>query len=194
MSLSWTLASILGGRMVLKMNFRHMALIGMSMLTIGSFLMTTIGIESTQLSVMFFTSLMGVGMGLTIPVFMIIIQTSVSKSVLGTATSTLQFSRSMGGTIGVSILGVFLSSRLAKLLLSSGYDIGSVSLNSIINPIPGTEASISESLRGALAISMAEMFYIAFAVAAIGFIVVFFTPNGKITQLSQSKSIPIIDN
>lgn len=194
MSLSWTLASILGGRMVLKMNFRHMALIGMSMLTVGSFLMTTIGIESTQLSVMFFTSLMGVGMGLTIPVFMIIIQTSVSKSVLGTATSTLQFSRSMGGTIGVSILGVFLSSRLAKLLLSSGYDIGSVSLNSIINPTPGSEASISESLRGALAVSMAEMFYIAFAVAAIGLIVVFFTPNGKITQLSQSKSIQIIDN
>jgi len=190
MSLSWTLASIFGSRMVLKMNFRHIALIGMSMLTAGSFLMTTIGVESTQLSVMLFTSLMGIGMGLTIPVYMIIIQTSVPRSILGTATSTIQFSRSIGGTIGVSVLGAFLSSRLAKLLLASGYDIGSVSLNSIINPLPGYDATISESLRGALGVTMADMFYIALGAALIGLIVVFFTPNGKMTHLAHSKSNP----
>jgi EmrB/QacA subfamily drug resistance transporter len=190
MSLSWTLASIFGGRMVLKMNFRHIALIGMSMLVAGSYLMTTIGVGSTQLSVMFFTSLMGVGMGLTIPVYMIIIQTTVPRSILGTATSTIQFSRSIGGTIGVSVLGAFLSSRLAKLLLASGYDIGSVSLNSIINPLPGYDATISESLRGALGVTMADMFYIALGAALIGLIVVFFTPNGKMTHLAHSKSNP----
>ncbi|HSM23595.1 MAG TPA: MFS transporter, partial [Anaerolineaceae bacterium] len=188
MSLSWTLASIFGGRLILKMNFRLIAIVGMALLSLGSFLMTTIGVETSQLEVMFYTSLMGIGMGLTIPIYMIIVQTSVRKNVLGTATSTLQFSRSIGGTIGVSVLGVFLSSRLAKLLIESGFDIGSVSLNSLINQAPGSEVAMSETLRVALSGAMANMFYIAFGASLLGLLIVFFTPKGKVTQLSSSNN------
>lgn len=188
MSLSWTITSILGGRLILKVNFRILAIIGMLLLAIGSFMMTTIGVNTNQLSVMFYTSLMGIGMGLTIPIFMIIVQTAVPKGVLGTATSTLQFSRSIGGTIGVSVLGVFLSSRLAKLLIESGFDIGSVSLSSLINQAPGSEVAISESLRLALSGAMANMFFIAFGAAILGLIIVFFTPKGKVTQLADSNN------
>lgn len=188
MSLSWTITSILGGRLILKFNFRILAIIGMLLLAIGSFMMTTIGVNTSQLSVMFYTSLMGIGMGLTIPIFMIIVQTSVPKGVLGTATSTLQFSRSIGGTIGVSVLGVFLSSRLVKLLIESGFEIGSVSLSSLINQAPGSEVALSESLRFALSDAMANMFYIAFGAAILGLLVVFFTPKGKVTQLANSNN------
>ncbi len=188
MSLSWTLTSILGGRFILRFNFRILAIVGMLLLAVGSFLMTTIGEATSLITIMVYTSLMGIGMGLTIPVFMIIVQTSVSKGVLGTATSTLQFSRSIGGTIGVSVLGVFLSSRLAKLLVESGFDIGSVSLSSVINQSPGTEVAMGETLRLALSGAMANMFYIAFGAAIVGLVVVFFTPNGKLTQLSPTNS------
>lgn len=184
MSLSWTLTSILGGRFILHVNFRFLAILGMLLLAVGSFLMTTIDVETSLITIMIYTSLMGTGMGLTIPVFMIIVQTSVSKGVLGTATSTLQFSRSIGGTIGVSVLGVFLSSRLAKLLVESGFEIGSVSLNSLINQTPGTQVAMNESLRLALSSAMANMFYIALGAAVLGLLIVFFTPNGKVTQLS----------
>jgi len=184
MSLSWTITSILGGRLILKVNFRILAIIGMLLLAIGSFLMTTIGVSTNLFSVMFYTSFMGIGMGLTIPIFMIIVQTAVPKAVLGTATSTVQFSRSIGGTIGVSVLGVFLSSRLAKLLIESGFSIGTVSLSSLVNPTPGTEVAMSETLRLALSGAMANMFYIAFGVALLGLIIVFFTPGGKVIQLA----------
>ena len=186
MSLIWTITSIVGGRLILKINFRLLAVVGMSILVLGSFLMTTIGVDSSQLSVMIYTSFMGIGMGLTIPLYMIIIQTYVSKKVLGSATSTIQFSRSIGGTIGVSVLGVFLSSRLTKLLLESGSDISSISLNSLINQTPGVETSFSEPLRVALSTSMSEMFYIALAAAVLGFVVVLFTPKGGIYHLISS--------
>lgn len=184
MSLSWTIASILGGRLIIKINFRILAIIGMLLLAIGSFMMTTIGVDTNQFTVMLYTSLMGIGMGLTIPIFMIIVQTAVPKGVLGTATSTLQFSRSIGGTIGVSVLGVYLSSRLAKLLIESGFSIGSVSLSSLVNPTPGTEVAMSETIRVALSGAMANMFYIAFGAAILGLLIVFFTPAGKVTQLA----------
>lgn len=188
MSLMWTFTSIVGGRLMIKVNFRLLAIIGMGLLVIGSVFMTTINVGSSQLAIMFYTSLMGIGMGLTIPVFMIIIQTSVPRNVLGTATSTIQFSRNIGGTIGVSILGVFLSSRLAKLLVESGFDISTISLNALINQTPGSAESFSEPLRMALSVAMANMFYIALAAAVLGFIVVLFTPKGMVTQLATSPS------
>jgi len=129
---------------------------------------------------------MGIGMGLTIPVFMIIIQTTVPRNVLGTATSTIQFSRNIGGTIGVSVLGVFLSSRLSKLLIESGFDISTISLSGLINQAPDSDAAFSEPFRIALGMSMANMFYIALGAAVLGFIVVLFTPKGVITELTSS--------
>ena len=190
MSLMWTFTSIVGGRLMIKVNFRLLAIIGMGLLVIGSVFMTTINVGSSQLAIMFYTSLMGIGMGLTIPVFMIIIQTSVPRNVLGTATSTIQFSRNIGGTIGVSILGVFLSSRLAKLLVESGFDISTISLNALINQTPGSAESFSEPLRMALSVAMANMFYIALAAAVLGFIVVLFTPKGMVLAFSTTLILP----
>ncbi|PKO06699.1 MAG: MFS transporter [Chloroflexi bacterium HGW-Chloroflexi-3] len=188
MSIMWTLTSIVGGRLIIKINFRVLAIIGMVLLVIGSLLLTTIGLGTSQLALMIYTSIMGIGMGLTIPVFMIIIQTTVPRNVLGTATSTIQFSRNIGGTIGVSVLGVFLSSRLSRLLIESGFNISTISLSSLINQTQGTDATFSEPLRIALSTSMANMFYIALGAAVLGFIVILFTPKGVITQLNSSLS------
>lgn len=186
MSIVWAISSALGGRLIIKTNFRLLAIVGMVFLVIGSYLMTTIGLHTSYIAVMFYTSLMGFGMGFTIPVFMTIIQTAVSKSVMGTATSTIQFSRNIGGTIGVSILGVFLSMNLSKLLVKSGFNINTISLSELINPESVTQAVISEPLRNALSQAMANMFYLALIAAALGFVVVLFTPQGKVTQLNSA--------
>jgi hypothetical protein len=61
-------------------------------------------------------------------------------------------------------------------------------LNSIITPIPGAAESFSEPLRIALSVAMANKFYITFAAAVLGFIVVLFTPNGMVTQLAASST------
>ena len=184
MSLIWTLASIFGGRLIIKTNYRFLAIVGMVLLVIGSYLMTTISVGTSIYAVMFYTSLMGFGMGFTIPIFMIVVQTSVARNVLGTATSTIQFSRSIGGTIGVGVLGVMLTTGLTRLLIKSGFDISTISLSSLINQEPGATASMSEPLRLVLGQAMANMFYVALAAAVIGLIVVLFTPKGLVTHLA----------
>ena len=79
MSLAWTFASILGGRLLLKMGYRTLSLFGMVLLCAGTFLMTTINPASSQILIMVFLSLMGVGMGLSIPAFLIAVQSTVRK-------------------------------------------------------------------------------------------------------------------
>lgn len=190
MSLCWTFASIFGGRLLLKMGYRTLAVFGMVLLVLGAFLMSTIGTTSSQIAVMVYTGLMGVGMGLSIPAFLIAVQSTVRRDELGVATSTLQFSRSIGGTLGVAVLGIFLSSSLNGQLSSVGIDPSTVSLNSLLDPIAGANmAAVEGPLRSALAVSIAQMFIIAFAAALAGLVAVLFAPGGKISQLIEDRAL-----
>jgi len=159
------------------------------LLVIGSFFMTRIGVHSSQVSIMLFTGLMGVGMGLSIPAYLIAVQSAVRKSELGIATSTIQFSRSIGGTVGVSVLGVFLSTGLARNLLAAGVDPASVSINALLDPLARANAAVDGPLRLALAGSIASMFVVAFLPALVGLVVVLFTPGGKIAQIVQERAL-----
>ena len=182
MSLSWTLASIFGSRLLLTMSYRTLALAGMVMLVVGTFLMTTVGVHSSMISVMVYTGLMGMGMGLSIPAFLIAVQSTVRREELGVATSTIQFSRSIGGAVGVSVLGVFLSARLSERLQAAGIAPGSISLESLLDPIARTSAAVEGPLRSALGIAIANMFIIALAAALAGLAAVFFTPRGVLVD------------
>lgn len=184
MSLSWTLASIYGGRLILRLPYRTISIFGMALLVVGSFLMTTINDHSSQFIIMVYTSFMGIGMGLTIPVYMTAVQTAVSRKQLGVATSTVQFSRSIGGTIGVSVLGAFLSADIFRMMTKAGLDSATMDLNNLINQQPGTNTIIEGPIQQILGQAMANMFWMAFIPAAIGLAVVFLTPRGKVTQLA----------
>ncbi len=183
MSLFWTVASIISGRLLLRTSYRAMALVGMGLLTVGSFFMGTISPDSTQLEIMLFTGLMGVGMGLSIPALLVSVQTAVSKRQLGIATSTIQYSRSIGGTLGVSVMGASLSAGLARRLLDAGLDPAAVSLNSLVDPLAPASSSMGAALQQSLGGAMSGMFWIAFAASVAGLLVVFLTPSGTIEQL-----------
>lgn len=187
MSLCWTFASIIGSRLLLKVGYHTLSLVGMALVSAGAFFMSQIGINSSQILIMFYLSLMGIGMGLCIPAFLIAVQSTVRREDLGVATSTVQFSRSIGGTIGVSVLGIFLSSRLASLLLAAGIDPSSVAIENLLDSVEGASAALNGPVREALAISIANLFIIAFVAALFGLIAVLFAPRGKISQLMRER-------
>jgi MFS family permease len=119
---------------------------------------------------------MGIGMGLSIPSYLIAVQTSVSRRQLGTATSTLQFSRSIGGTLGVSVMGAALSTRLASNSLDPEL------IRQLLDPLPGAEVVIAEGARLAMADAIHLVFIIAFVAAALAMVTVFFTPRRELTD------------
>ena len=187
MSLMWTFASILGGPLLLRMGYRTLALAGMVLLSVGAVMMSGINMASSQWAIMVYLGLMGTGMGLAIPAFLIAVQTTVRRQDLGVATSTIQFSRSIGGTLGVSVLGAFLSSRLAGHLAEVNIDPASISLNTLIDPVASVNLSLGDALRTALAVSIADLFIIAFIAALAGLAVTLLAPRGKIAQLAQER-------
>jgi EmrB/QacA subfamily drug resistance transporter len=190
MLLGWVTASIIGTRLLLTIGYRRLGLIGTATFTVGAFLMSRAGMNSSQISLMVFVTLMGIGMGLSIPAFLIAVQTSVERRQLGTATSTLQFSRSIGGTLGVSVMGAALSARLTSNLLASHLDLELV--RQLLDPLPGSEVVIAEGARVAMADGIHLVFVIAFAAAVLAMIAVLFTPQKELSeQLSEREPTPI---
>lgn len=190
MMLGWVVASIVGGRMLLRIGFRTVALSGMILLTVGAFLLWQTGTDVGRSLIMVYLAMMGIGMGLSIPSFLIAVQGSVPRSRLGTATSTLQFSRSIGGTVGVSVMGAFLALRLPSALTARGLDPETVSLGSLIEPIEGAAPALNGPLREAMAVAISGIFAIAFAGAVLSLIASAFAPGGNISSLKPSGSAP----
>ena len=180
MLLGWVGASIVGTRILLRVGYRSLSVIGTALFAVGAFLMTLVGANSNQIMVMVFVTMMGVGMGLSIPAFVIAVQTTVERRHLGTATSMLQFSRSMGGTLGVSVMGAALSARLASNLRASGLDPEMVA--QLLDPIPGSAVVIDAGVRLAMANAIHLVFLIAFVAAALGLVSAFFTPRKELTE------------
>jgi hypothetical protein len=157
----------------------------MVLLTLGSFLVSQSGTDANRNLVMVYLTMMGVGMGLSVPSFLIAVQSSVGKRNLGTATSTLQFSRSIGGTLGVSVMGAYLTIRLTNALAAAGLDPDAISLDSMIEGAEGAAATITGPVRDAMAIAIEGVFVLAFIASGLGLIATAFAPAGRIGQFNQ---------
>lgn len=180
MLLGWVTASVIGTRLLLRVGYRRLAITGTSLLALGAFLMSRVDAGTSRALVMTFVALMGIGMGFSIPPFLIAVQTTVQRRQLGIATSTIQFSRSIGGTLGVSVMGAALSARLASNLSASGLDPNLVS--QLLEPLPGAEAVIDQSARIAIADAISLVFLIAFIAAALALTATFFTPRRELSE------------
>ncbi len=181
MLLGWVAASIVSGRLIARVNARTLVLIGVVALMFGAVLLTQAGRLTSPLALGAALGLMGVGMGLSIPILLIAVQTSVARGDLGTATATVQFSRSIGGTIGVSIMGAVLSIGLNAQIAAAGLDPQVV--DELLRP-EGAGAQIAGGAQAALALALQGVFTVALIAAALTLVVGWFTPAGKVASFA----------
>jgi MFS family permease len=149
--------------------------------------MATVSANTNQTMIMIFLTILGIGMGLCIPPFLIAVQTTVERKHLGTATSFMQFSRSIGGTLGVSVMGAALGARLASNLSASGLDPELVT--HLLEPSSSVQVVIYEGVRLAVANSINLVFVIGFIAAALSLLAVFIAPRIKLEDRPQPSPV-----
>lgn len=184
--IAWVVGSIVSSRLLLRFGYRSMAVVGVTLLVIGMGLLTQIGAHIPLWYLYVAVGLCGLGMGFTVPAFTIAVQSSVPRQEMGAATSTLQFSRNIGGAIGVSALGVILTLRLSESLSIIGLDPKQVSLGVLLDPTAGAAATLSP-LRDSLASAVQTLFIVAFVVALGAWIVTLLAPRGMIAQVRDKR-------
>jgi EmrB/QacA subfamily drug resistance transporter len=111
--LGWVAMSIVSARLVLRIGYRPVVSAGMFCLTAAFLLLSRWSASLTQSVAMRDALLGGVGMGLTMVPMLIAVQSSVTRAELGAATSMIQFFRTLGGTIGLSVMGTVMAWRLS---------------------------------------------------------------------------------
>ena len=92
-------------------------LVAGSILVVAGFgLLSTIDHETNMVLLGGFLFVLGVGIGMTMQNLVLAVQNTVAAADLGAASSAVAFFRSLGGTIGVSVLGAVLSSHVGDLI------------------------------------------------------------------------------
>jgi EmrB/QacA subfamily drug resistance transporter len=91
---------------------------GSVLVAIGFGLLSTIDHATNMVLLGVFLAVLGIGIGMTMQNLVLAVQNTVAASDLGAASSAVAFFRSLGGTIGVSVLGAVLSTRVGDLIQS----------------------------------------------------------------------------
>jgi EmrB/QacA subfamily drug resistance transporter len=136
---------------------------GAVLITAGLVLLSTIDHATPVWEVGAFLLVLGIGMGMTVQNLVLAVQNTVDVSNVGAASSLVAFLRSMGGTIGVTLLGVLLAGRVTDL---GG---GSATLDAIATATPDQEALI----RAAYGDAMGYVFLLVAAASLITLVAVF---------------------
>ncbi|MDP6372832.1 MAG: MDR family MFS transporter [Vicinamibacterales bacterium] len=110
--LGWVLTSIVTGRVLLKVGYRRLVCGGLSLVSLGFVLLSRADSGSSLWAVRGALALMGMGMGMGMLTLVLAVQNAVPREQLGTATSLGHFTRSIGGAIGVAVMGAIVVTAL----------------------------------------------------------------------------------
>ena len=116
MMLGMVVGATLSGQILSRTGSRYrvQAVVGLTIMTVGMYLISTMDESTTFVRAVLNIVVMGFGMGTTFPTFTISVQNSVPFRLMGVATSAIQFYRSIGGMLGLAVLGSVMASRFAS--------------------------------------------------------------------------------
>ena len=116
MMITMIIGSVIGGRIVYKIGVKSQIFIGMIVMAAGFGLLSTMDVDTSKFTATLYMIVLGLGIGLVMPILTLALQESFPKSELGVVTSSSQFFRSIGGTFGMTILGAVMNHRSSQLL------------------------------------------------------------------------------
>jgi EmrB/QacA subfamily drug resistance transporter len=117
--LAWVSASVVGGRLLIRLGSRPIVLTGLTSMIVGFAGLTSASRSTPGGWLIVFLIAVGAGLGFVMLTLLIAVQHAVPRPQLGIATSLNQFFRSIGGAMGVALLGAVLTADLTSNLFQA---------------------------------------------------------------------------
>ncbi|MCR2763935.1 MFS transporter [Microbacterium sp. zg.B48] len=198
------LSSIIVGQLISRFGkWKIYLIVGSVLLIAGSVLLSTLRYDTNFVLVSLYMFLLGAGVGMTMQNLVLIVQNTAKPEEMGVASSGVAFFRSLGGTIGVSVMGAALATSVTGLFASS-----KDALTAAIVNLGADGAAVAEQLQsGTLpqvsllptavrvivediyAQGIAQSFLIAVPLAIISLIAIVFLPNVPLTRMTTAERI-----
>ncbi|MFE3455150.1 DHA2 family efflux MFS transporter permease subunit [Nonomuraea sp. NPDC059194] len=187
--------SIVSGQVISRYGrYRYFPIVGTAVATLGLFLLSRLTENSSTLVMSVDLLVLGVGLGMTMQVLVIVVQNAVGYEDLGVATSGATFFRLIGGSFGVAVLGsVFtatlnddLRQVLAGVRLPAGFDPAMVQSDpTIIKRLP---PALAADFLHVYADAISSVFMVAAPIMLLGFALSWFIP-----ELPLRKTVSAVD-
>jgi len=138
--LSLVPASIITGQIVSRtVKYKRMAILGTAFITVGLLWLGTMNPSTTNGQLIERMIVTGIGLGIGMPIFNLVVQNAFPQSRLGVVTASVQMFRSIGATVGVAVMGSILNNRLGSHLSN----VSSDAANRIITSNSGPKLDIT---------------------------------------------------
>ncbi|MGZ4638530.1 MAG: MDR family MFS transporter [Actinomycetes bacterium] len=171
--------SIASGQAITRLgHYKIFPIIGTGTIGVGIYLLSQLTVDTPawQYSIYFFV--VGAGLGLVMQVLVLAVQNAVDYRDMGVATSSSQFFRSMGGTVGTAVFGTILANQLAHNLVArlpaSAAPRGGGDLAKSPERIAALPPAIRADVVAAFVDALHTVFLVAVPVVAVAFVLSFF--------------------
>jgi EmrB/QacA subfamily drug resistance transporter len=176
------ISSTVSGALITRTGrWKAFLVVGAVLVALGFGLLSTIDHQTNMVLFGVFLFVLGVGIGMTMQNLVLAVQNTVAASDLGAASSAVAFFRSLGGTIGVSVLGAVLSTHVGDLIMkglaaipgaaeAAASGSGSVGLANFSDAPP----AIQQLIRVSYGDATGRIFLIAAVMAVIALVAIVF--------------------
>ncbi|MGW8948989.1 MFS transporter [Streptomyces sp. NPDC055709] len=110
-------ASIVSGQLISRTGrYKVYPVAGTAVSAVGMWLLSRLEADTTRLEYSLWQAVLGIGVGMVMPVLILAVQNSVPPADLGTATSANNYFRQIGGSVGAAVFGTLFADRLTHAL------------------------------------------------------------------------------
>lgn len=180
-------STIIGRRVSATGRYKRFMQIGAALLTLGLAMMGTLDEHTSLIELGVFMFIVGAGVGMLMQNLVLVVQNTIERSDMGAGSSLIAFFRSMGGAIGVSVLGAVLAARVTSSITDSMTAAGLPAAQGGSASVPKlSELSpqMVEIVEHAYGTGIAEVFLVAVPLAFLALIAVSLMPEKPLQTTS----------
>ena len=198
------LASIGVGGLITKYGkWKPYLIVGAVLLIAGSTMLSTIHYDTNFALVSLYMFLLGAGVGMTMQNLVLVVQNTTEPSKIGVASSGVTFFRSLGGTIGVAVMGAALATKVSDLMGSEsiirkmgtalkslgeeGAAVAQQLKSSALPEVSSMPHAVRIIVEDVYAQGISQSFLIAVPFAVLSLLAIIFLPNTPLTSMTNSE-------
>jgi EmrB/QacA subfamily drug resistance transporter len=170
----FTASTLIGRHVTRTGRYKQVMLTGTGLLTIGLALMGTLDETTSLVEFGAFMVLVGAGLGMLMQNLVLVVQNAVAHTEMGAGSSLIAFFRSLGGAVGVSVLGALLASK-ASSSISAGLAATGVKATGDSHSVPAVHQlppAVARIVEHAYGSGIAEIFLAAAPLGLVAMIAV----------------------
>ena len=177
------LGIVAGGIVTRTGRYKGVMLTGVAIMGAGSWLLSRLDHTATQAQLTGAMVVMGIGLGMAMQLYTLVVQNSAAQRDMGVATAATQFFRNVGSTVGIAIFGTMMTSGLGQAIAShlpaqvaTAMPAGGVGAADVLDPqaLHRLPPVVVDAVRQGLAEQLHAVFFAGMPILAVVFVLTAF--------------------